>query len=366
LNTVFIINGPLSAIIAISLYKILANEIGNNVYFLIERVESVISVERQTKTTNAYGDIASALIKANIEGSRIEIVEIKRYFVNPIKSPIGSLKEHRQILRIYNKLDDEIKNTPTKIIFSGNSILQNYIAKKGMELIKYEHGIGDYIDAKKMNLVQKLKAAMRKRAQIFLGIPWERIPDKRYLMDKNQSETLRKYGVNSIISCDAPRITESVQNFLKKNKTFGKSLIEICEKINGLSEIYKVILYLPSESIPFDSYCNFLSSQIENIDIKKTFFYIKCHPIDSGKYGQLFKDRKLMYYEIEDSDIKNVPAEIIISMCPQIEIMGRGSSVLFYSKWWFNRKVHTTNDKTNSKIINNIEKNMKLDLNKLC
>jgi hypothetical protein len=338
LKTLFVVNGPTATLVASYLASTEYKD--DEVAIVIEQVTSAISVERQ-QTPESYFYLCCMYMSQLHSWDIIMSCTYKRFYVSPLKSPLVFLRESSAIKKEAQRIYSQLPWIPDRIVFSGNSLLQNYLYTKEKSMVKIEHGLGDYMHTGVNSKSEQLKRIVRRFCAIVTGVPSSPTLIDNILCDgaacKSLSiETSSRLKIRRVAAPDIQLLNSKIDSVMGK---VDPSVIDAFEQINKWSNGYqRFYIYLPSESVPLKYYEDFLDEQLSTIDLQDCCFLIKRHPVDHGRYIEIFSNRGLNVKEISHKTARHFPVELLLARYPNAVPLGAGSSALFYAKWWLNRE----------------------------
>jgi hypothetical protein len=338
MRNLFVINGFIPAIITRSLIEGRYRDDEN--YIVLDVARSLI---RQDNLRDAGSDLVR-LLELFLDGipalRRTTIVHARSY-VTLARHPFRYIAEAKRLCSTVRAALHDFPKRFDRVIYSGNSRVQDAIALGSARRILIEHGLGDY------DLSGKDAPRTRRHLKSFvlrlLGAAIETQPDERFLLDGGRALSTTPDIPDKVMRLPTPDVSSQAEIFLGQLRDVLPQLHEeVCAIVERLRQAPSVFVSLPPEMLAeadLPAYFNELKTMLQQrgFDVAGSCFLVKPHPTDFRDYRTLYSPLGVGDVMLLSPAAKFIPAEFFLAWIPAAVLIGVGSTSLFYSWWWLGR-----------------------------
>lgn len=338
MRNLFVINGFIPAIIARSLIESRYRSDEN--YIVLDVARSLI---RQDNLRDAGTDLVR-LLELFLDGTpalKQTTIVHSRSYVTLSRHPFRYIAEARRLRSTVRAGMRGFPENFDRIIYSGNSRVQDAIRAGSATRILIEHGLGDY------DLSGKDAPRFRRHMKSFvlsaIGAAIETQPDERFLLDNGRALSAAPDMPSKVKRLPVPDVASQAKMFLEElRNALPEVHAEVCAIVEGLRRSPSVFVSLPPEMLAeadMPAYFRDLKATLEQrgFNVTRSHFIVKPHPTDFRDYATLYSLLGAEGVQLLSAMAKFIPAEFFLAWVPQAILIGVGSSSLFYSWWWLDR-----------------------------
>jgi hypothetical protein len=338
MRNLFVINGFIPAIITRSLIESRYRDDEN--YIILDVARSLI---RQDNLRDAGSDLVRLLelFLDGIPALKRKTISHPRSYVTLARHPLRYIAEARRLRSIVRTAMCDFPKCFDRIIYSGNSRVQDAIPHGPAARILIEHGLGDY------DLSGKDAPRFRRYLKYcflrLLGAAIETQPDERFLLDSGRALSTVPDVPSKVTRLPAPDVSSQAEIFLGQ---IYDILPQLHEEVSAIVERLRrepsVFVSLPPEMLAetdLPVYFGELKDMLQQcgFDVAHACFLVKPHPTDFRDYRTLYAPLGAGEVLLLSAMAKVIPAEFFLVWIRKAVLIGVGSTSLFYSWWWLGR-----------------------------